>query len=262
MSTNALGTYLHKFKDWKFCPPSDHLWTVHFNLSARNSNSVINQSSIVNLYSNIINVNRRYNMMYSPIWKIEIPNDINSYISNIQDTKIGLFLASEVSFDNNSVTATDTTSANVEPYAGWLTFGKIQSGRAQGHEAKIKFFKSNWDINEILFDSWIAAIGQQGLIEDSALPNIKADIIINEYACSAPKNKKAGSSTEVVEATTWVLRKTITLNRAFPVSRDETNLSYNDKEAGEAKYSKVIFKFDSYQIKYADILENGYLQLT
>lgn len=255
MPTNALGTFLQKFRDWKFCPPSDHLWTVHFTLSPRSTTGEIQQSSLGDLYNNIISANTRYDSMYSPIWKIDVPNDISSYMGNIQDSTIGMFLASDVSFSTNKINSISATSESIKPYSGWLSYGKIQAGRDHTHTAKIKFFKSNWDISEIFFDRWIGAIGQQGLIEDETLPNLKANIIINEYACSAPAEKLTKIGTDI---TSWLLRKTITLSRAFPTSRDQTTLSYEDGDAGKVKYNNVDFDFDSYQIKYADLFNSGY----
>jgi hypothetical protein len=45
---------------------------------------------------------------------------------------------------------------------------------------------SNWDIGDILFDPWIAAVAQKGLIEDDN-SSIKGKIVIKEYASSLPK---------------------------------------------------------------------------
>lgn len=125
-----------------------------------------------------------------------------------------------------------------------LVMGKLFNGRTHNHAAKIKFLKTNWDISELFFDKWIAAIGQQGLIEDSSLPNLRANIIISEYAASTPSN---------TDAKTWVRKKVISLLRAFPKNRSQYNYSYNFDSAGTAKTTDVDFEFDAYRVYYEDV---------
>lgn len=253
MSTNILGAYLEKFKDWKYCPPSNHLWTVTFLLSSRGDkqNEV---STFATLYNNIVRVNTLYDATYSPLWKITTPNGTGDFVINSQDNNIGLFLVNELSFNGNSVSIQDTQSGAQQQYTGWLSYGKTQTGRNHNHAAKIKFAQSNWDFIEIFIDRWIAAIGQQGLIEDSSLPNIKANIIITEYACGVPgKAKNKG---------TWIPRKKITLKRAFPKNRQDNKLDYSPDSAGDMKYNLVDFEFDAYEVYYYDIFEVGYNKIS
>lgn len=238
---NALGIYLNKFNDWKYCPPSDHLWTVTFLLAPRGGANEI--GTFKTLYNNILKVNNQYNATFSPLWKISTPSDDINFVLGAQDTTIGMFLASEISFNGNSISITDTQSNNSLQYTGWLSYGKTVTGRSHNHAAKIRFFKSNWDITEIFIDRWIAAIGQQGLIEDSSLSNIKANVVITEYAASVP-NQSAG---------VWVPRKKITLLRAFPKNRGESKYDYSPENAGDAKFNLVDFEFDAYQVEYFDV---------
>lgn len=243
MSTNALGTFLSKFQDWKYCPPSNHLWTVTFLLAPRNGSSVEN-ASFSTLFNNIINVNNRYNKMYSPLWNVKTPNDDDgTFVVSAQDSNIGFFLATDVRTNSNSINIADGSSNASVSYTGWLSFGKTQTGRNHNHEVKIKFYKTNWDINEIFFDRWIAAIGQQGLIEDSSLLNIKANIIIREYAAGAPG----------VKSDIWIPRKQITLLRAFPKNRAQIEYSYSPEKAGEMETDTIEFVYDAYQIQYFKI---------
>jgi len=245
MSASPLGTFLSKFDDWRFCPPSDHLWTISFALYPRNTKN-ISDNSFAALYNNIINVNTRHYTSFSSKWKIETPNNINSYIAKSQDSSIGFFLATDVSFNTNSTNINEGLGNNVS-YTGWINHGKIQTGRNQNHNIKITFNKTNWDINEIFFDRWIAAIGQQGLIEDDSLLNLKANITIREYACGAPGNTSG----------VWIPRKQINIIRAFPTSRQEAKYSYDDKEAGILKSETVSFIFDDYQIRYFEAANIG-----
>lgn len=238
MPSNALGTFLSKFDDWKYCPPSDHLWTVTFVLSPQGTN--ISDNSISALYKNILSVNERHDSIFSKRWQVKTPeNEALEFIITSQDSSIGSFLATDINFSTNAVMVQTESSPNSSQYSGWVSYGKVQNGRDHSHNIKVTLMKTNWDINEVFFDRWIAAIGQQGLIEDSGLKNIKANIIIREYACSTPTNLGA-----------WVPRKQITLLRAFPKSRKEAEYSYEYERAGAMKTDMVEFEFDNYQIEY------------
>ena len=238
MPSNALGTYLSKFDDWKYCPPSDHLWTVTFLLSSQGN--TISDNSLAALYKNILAVNKRHNATFSKRWNVEVPEEEGlEFITSSQDSSIGSFLATDINFSTNAVNIMSDASPNSVQYSGWVSYGKVQNGRDHTHSIKISFNKTNWDINEVFFDRWIAAVGQQGLIEDSRLKNIKANIIIREYACSTPSNLGA-----------WVPRKQVTLTRAFPKSRKPGEYSYTYDQAGSMKTDMVEFEFDNYQIEY------------
>lgn len=244
MSANILGAYLDKFKDWKYCPPSNHLWTITFLLSPRNDTQNV-ASTFSTLYNNILKVNALYDATYSPLWKIKVPDGADDFVIKSQDSNIGLFLINEINFNGNAVEIQDSQSGNQQQYTGWLSYGKTQTGRNHNHAAKISFAQTNWNFIEIFIDRWIAAIGQQGLIEDSTLPNIKANIVITEYACGVPDKSKNNG--------TWIPRKKITLKRSFPKNRQETKLDYSPDNAGEMKYNIVNFEFDAYEIEYFDV---------
>jgi hypothetical protein len=94
-------------------------------------------------------------------------------------------------------------------------------------------------------DKWIAAIGQQGLIEgdeDNDIFDIKADIYINEYSASTPDSLISGMSS-------WQLRKIIKLTKAFPKARDPYKFSYTE-DATDMQTLKVDFEFENYAIEY------------
>lgn len=238
MPSNALGTYLSKFDDWKFCPPSNHLWTVTFLLSSQRT--TVSDNSLAALFKNILEVNKRHDATFSKKWKVETPEDeAADFVITSQDSSIGSFLATDLNFNTNAINVLAEASPHAVQHSGWVSYGKVQNGRDHTHSVKISFNKTNWDINEVFFDRWIAAIGQQGLIEDSRLKNIKANIIIREYACSSPGNVGA-----------WVPRKQITLTRAFPKSRKPGEYTYAYDQAGAMKTDMVEFEFDNYQIEY------------
>jgi hypothetical protein len=45
-----------------------------------------------------------------------------------------------------------------------LNFGYIAQNRQVNRSLKVNFLVSNWDIGDILFEPWIAAVAQRGLI--------------------------------------------------------------------------------------------------
>lgn len=235
-----ISRFLSKFSDWKFCPPSSHLWTVSILLSSRSDNS---SNTISALYNNICAVNDRFSSLYGSKWKVEAPADAASFIAKNQDSELGIFLATEIDF-NTYDAQIDYGGGNVgHRYSGFLTYGKTQEGKRQGNPLKIRFLRSNWDFCELFFDKWIAAVCQQGLIESDELPNIKATIIIQEYAASVP-----GGTAGV-----WFPKKQITLNKVVPISRENTKYTYSSDKAGSFIDQMITFDAESYQIKYLDL---------
>lgn len=243
----ALLKFLGKFDDWKFCPSSNHLWTVKINL--HNDGTETNHS-FAQLYNNILKVNEIYHTAYATSYKVGVKDDkydrdLFEYIQTLQDNEIGMFLANEITFTPNSFNIQDNLSQINAPFSGWLSYGKIVSGRVHTHNGKISFYSTNWNINELLFDKWIAAIGEQGLIEgDTAngIYNIKGDMYISEYAAGAPL--KSGYKNE-----NWVLRKIIKLTKVFPRARDQYKYAYTE-DASDIAVSKVDFEFENYSIEY------------
>lgn len=248
MATNAIGIFLTKLQDWKYCPPSDHLWTITFEqYNPGTKKDTEKTHGFKELYTDIERANNNFTQGHgiSQLYDagIQYGNDNNAtFVVNAQDSTIGFFLATDVQFTVNEITVADQLSSSEIQYSGFINYGKALTGKQHNLDAKINFYKSNWDINELLFDRWIAAVGRQGLIESSDLPNIKARIIISEYAAGQPDHT----------AGTWALRKQIILHKAFPKSREAVKLSYEPGEAGAFKTSVVTFDFSAYTIKYPD----------
>lgn len=252
--SGSLDKFVDKFNDWKFCPPAGHLWTVKINLhndaplGEKGNESA--DHSFKKLYENILKVNKEYHSTFSSSYAVSIKNDdtnalLLQYIESLQDNEIGLFLANEITFNSNNIKVQDTSSQQNQNFTGWLSYGKVVAGRDHSHNGKFNFYATNWDINELFFDRWIAAIGQQGLVEgdeDQGLYNIKADIFINLYSPSVPTPADENWKE-------WQLRKTIKLTRAFPKSRDQYKFSYNE-DAAEMVSSKVDIEFENYSIEY------------
>ena len=209
-------------------------------LSPRSDN---NGNSIGALYNNICSVNERHGSQYGTKWKVDISNDAAAFVTSNQDSEIGIFLATQIDFNPFDINIDGGNSDPAVNHAGFLNFGHKQLGKKQSVTINIAFLRSNWDMADIFFDRWIAAIGQQGLIEADDLPNIKATIIIQEYAVSVP-NGTAG---------VWFPRKQITISKAYPYNRANVEYSYSEEKAGVFKDQIVKFQAESYTIKYNDL---------
>jgi hypothetical protein len=250
----AIPIFLEQMTKWQFCPPSSNLWTIEIVEHNDGDSGNSSNHTLESLYDNIIKVNKQFNTYFSSSYGINALGDTSAaaetantpagnFIKSSQVNEIGSFLATDVSFNANSITIVDKASSFSEAFTGWLSYGKIQQGRVHNRAAVIKFYRSNWDINELFFDPWIAAIGQQGLIEgdeSDKIYNIKADIYINEYAASSANE----------QTTSWKLRKQIKLTKAFPKSREQYKYSYSPETAGSFTSAKVDFEFENYSINY------------
>ena len=229
-------------RNWGYAIPSDNLWIIQIKNHNRGT-AKEGKASFETLYSNITSVNASYKKSFaSAKWAMNLnSNSANEFFSGF-NTSIGLFLASDVTHAVNSNSINSAANANFTSHGGFLSQGKVLLARNNDLQAKITFMSTNWDISEIVIDPWIAAISQQGLIESSDLPNIKADISIFQYATSHPGKLLQGDEI--------VLRKETTLYEAFPISRDDVKLTYDNAEAGTLKTHTTTFAFRDYEIKY------------
>lgn len=246
----ALNTFLDKMGNWKFNPPSSNLWVVHIALHNDGTLNANAKHDLLALYDNIKKVNDLYDSTYDSKYGVIVNGangmgPVRDFIQQSDDGNIGIFLATDMTMSNGKVITKDHISSPNTEFTGWLKYGKVQTGREHNLNIKLKFLKSNWDINELLFDPWIAAIGQQGLIEGDEVDgiyDIKADIVLMEYAASSP-----GQSTK-----SWVLRKSIHMTRCFPKSRENYAYDYSYEKAGQFTSALVEFEFDNYTIIYYD----------
>ena len=247
LQPGPLQLFLEKLKEWRFSLPTTHLWTVEIQL--HNDGSETNHT-LLELYKNIDKVNRTYSATLGTNWKITnstTGNFANDFLNRLQTDKTAFFLAQGVNFEARAVNISDNTSDFLSQNAGFVKFGTIENGANYNPRARFQFLETNWSLSDILFDRWIAAIGQQGLIEDSSLPNIKADIYIYQYAAGAPSSLANKRSTNA-NAKEWKLRKIIKLIKAVPINRGQIENTY---EYNGPKIDTVEFSFMDYQIEYS-----------
>lgn len=239
----TLGLFIDKLKDWKFNIPSKNLWTV--TISLHNDGSE-NTHTLGELYKNINKANDLYGAQIGTLWSVTSASSQtfeNDFITKLSTDKGGLFLAQGVSYEPHSANINTNASDTLSAYAGYMTFGAISNGKSPGSTLNIQFLETNWSIADILFEKWIAAYIQQGGIEDSNLPNIKADIYVNEYAHSVPQELHRGLTNE------WQLRKIIKFIKCVPTKRsgDTTLTSDAPSQPGIAT---IEFNYQDYSIKY------------
>lgn len=248
-------------KEWVFNLPSNNLWTVEIKLhndgkKDKDEDNSKKTHEFKNLFENIIKANQTHDQQIGSLWKVESPNGEGSvakefgddFIGKVHDKEIGIFLAQGVNYNTHKVQINTDIASQLLPYAGFMAWGMATNGKGAGQEANIQFLETNWNIGTILFDRWIAAILQQGLIEssDESMPNIKSDIYIRKYSPSVPDDREVKIKNGEKQ---WVLREEIILYKAVPLSHDgDTELNY-DSPTGP-RVVTVNFNYLDYSIKY------------
>lgn len=241
-----------KIQNFFFSPPSDNLWNVEIQPSSCQNNIELSDSNrnLKQMYVLIDTINKTWRSNKTENWKISLDGAKNTsgktpeeYLSHFCDSELGIFLAQKVQFTPISVNYDRDSFGELQQQGGFFKSSKVIKSRKDDDTLKINFLVSNWDISEVLFDPWIAAITQHGLLADE-MP-IKAKIIITEYSASYPKFSDNEEYDGMMRA-----RKQYIFDGCFPISRDETSKSYEQNDAGTYKNSVVTFVYDDYQIKY------------
>lgn len=240
--------FLSKMEKFYFSPPSDNLWTVHIDTD---DSLLENGTSLGVLYNRITAINDNWDSKIAhTMWSIDtkLPastsgNSPKEYVEQFIGAQ-GVFLAQNISFSPLQATVNGNIFPNAQSYGGFFNFGNIAQSRPNNRKLNINFLISNWDIGDILFDPWIAAVSQKGLIEDGN-SSLKAKIVIREYSSSLPKEY---TSNEIMKQ--MQVRKQYVFRNCVPISRGEVTKNYDSSQAGTFKNSIVNFVFDDYEIKY------------
>lgn len=235
----SIHLFPEQMVNWEFCPPSNNLWTVDIRLHSSGSSPAVH--SLLTLYYNIKAALAIYKRTYAAKFNVTVNEaKVNKYLSLLQQNKLNIFLANRITAPSYSVSVEDAPAPNITTHGGFITSGKSIIGRNHSLQCNIQFLQSNYEIGDILFDQWIAALAAQGLIQDPNLPELRADIFLYNYAASHPDHPRIS---------TWVLRKTLILYKAFPIGRGGTVNSYEPGEIGY-RNDQVQFKFSDYSIEY------------
>lgn len=230
---------------WTLCPPSTNLWTVEI----KNSNNGDGKAtSFKNLLENIEKANNRYYSSVGTKWGISYKNTKrrDEFRNSVQHSDIGMFLCQSVSLPDLSVTS-EQSYGQLDGHRGFILPGYVISNRPTGKQVQLSYLGTNYDLKDVLFSPWCAAVAQQGLIEDAELPCLRGDLFINLYSCGIPEkmNKETLSPT-------WQLRKQIIVLRAFPIGINEVNgaYDYEVESAGKFRVFSVDFNFDDIVVNY------------
>ena len=239
----SLSGFMTKLQNFQFCPPSDNLWTVNIDSEGTD---FTDGSSLITLYNSIINTNQNWEQMVGTGWKIILPKKQDYSEKYIQDFLgvQGIFLAQDVNFPPLQTQINQNFFTGGQQHGSFYNFGNVSMSRPNNRNLNISFLISNWDIGDILFDPWIAAVAQKGLIEDGN-STIKAKITISEYSQSVPKEYNNNISSLQMK-----IRKQYIFRNCVPTRRGEVSKNYNVNEAGTFKKSIVNFIFDDYKIIY------------
>lgn len=182
--------------------------------------------------------------MFDNKYSISVDDDnMIDYLSILSDNEINMFLANDININTNTVSVDSSSASSLNSHGGFITSGKLITSRSNDLQLQIKFIQTNYSIIELLFDRWIAALAAQGLIQDSSLPELRADIIMYQYAAGHPTHSKKTPGA-------WTLRKKVTVYKAFPVSKGPIKSSYEPSTAGQLKEDIIQFKYSDYRIDY------------
>lgn len=238
--------FMSKMEKFYYAPPSDNLWTITIDAD---DTDYIDGSSLETLYNRIIAANEMWAKQVNTKWKIDLQkaatkskNTAKEYIKQFVGQS-GIFLAQDVNFSTNQANVNTNVFSQAQQHGAFYNFGNIALSRPNNRKLNINFLISNWDIGDILFDPWISAVTQKGLIEDSN-SSIKGRIVIKEYASGLPKNYEGKALAQMYPRKQYVFRNCV------PIQRSEIKKNYNPAEAGVFKNSIVNFIFDDYKIDY------------
>lgn len=243
---NLLG-FLTKMQKFHYGPPSDNLWTVEIDVMDKVQGN--SSSGLVYLYSTIKAANEWWESISTPKWSIKTSKasknmTAENYISQFAQSTSGLFLAQRVNFTPHGAQITADPFSQGKQHSGFLNFGYISQNRINNRSLKISFLVSNWDIGDILFDPWIAAITQRGTVETQQA-SLKAKIIIKEYSSGVPKQMNEGQVYRQMQC-----RKQYIFHNCVPINRSQVEKTYQFNDAGTFKTSVVEFMYDDYNIEY------------
>lgn len=247
-SSPSIVGFISKLEKFYFSPPSDNLWTINIDVE---DSGLTDGTSITVLFDRIKEVNDSWRTkVANPMWKINTDsaaltsgNTSKKFIQEFIGAQ-GVFLAQNVQFSTIQATVNKTIFPIGQQHGGFFNFGSVAQSRPNNRSLNINFLVSNWDIGDILFDPWIAAVTQKGLIEDGN-SSIKAKIVIKEYSSGMPKEY---TSKEVMKQ--MQVRKQYIFRNCVPISRGEISKNYESSQAGTFKSSIVNFIFDDYEIIY------------
>lgn len=245
----SIMNFLTKMQKFYFAPPSDNLWTVEIDLM---DSVESNTSRLGTLYNAITSANTWWESIVNTKWKIDTSapqkkgkNTPSDFIEQFCTTS-GVFLAQNINFTPHAATITESVFSEAQQHSGFLNFGFVAQNRQINRSLKISFLVSNWDIGDILFDKWIAAVAQRGLTQiGTQNSSLKARIIVKEYSAGIPKEFNDGNSNTKMEC-----RKEYIFENCVPVNRGSVEKSYEFNNAGTFKNNIVEFKYEDYKIKY------------
>ena len=247
--------------NWELCPPSTNLWTVQIKNA---SNGKATATSFAELYGNILSANSNYSMLVSNLWHVsgvkkeKFDENVKKFFGRAHSNEYGIILCQSVTLPDLSVTA-EQSYGELDNYRGFLMPGHTVNNRTLGKQVQLSFLGTNYDLKDMFFTPWCAAIAQQGLIEDTELPCLRADLYINLYSPNEKFHDHLHTPPDPDDYViispndeNWDLRKQIKVTRAYPIAINDVNgaYDYETESAGKFRVFNVDFNFDEISIEY------------
>lgn len=251
--TTSYDLFLQKLNIFQFGPPSDNLWVIEIK-SENETNRNLKQ-----LNENINSVLNWWNTTNRELWKVNFQNQSNTdssnekekmdkYLDNLNDNKIGLFLSQRVNFTPHGVQSVENIFPMFQQYGGFFKGGKIAQSIQSTDKLNINFLITNWDLGDVLFDRWMAAIAQHGLIVDDN--NLHATIHLHQYSYELTDEERKEKANKGNMEKSLRERKEYIFHHCYPISRDQVSKTYDSSQAGIFKTFNVSFMYNYYEIKY------------
>lgn len=252
ISRSSFQIFNKKIQNFYFAPPSDNLWVVEIKSIGDNN------ANLLQLNENIQSVLDAWSKTNCEKWNIEVKNkdDLSKYFNMVQEGELGIFMAQNINFTPHGIIATESIFPQFQQFGGLIKGTKVVQSIQATDKLSINFLVSNWDIGDLLFDRWIAAIAQNGLLIETATndknlsTNLKANIHLYQYSCNKSLKEKSNQSNGDKSEFGWTMRKEYIFQDCFPISRGQVAKNYNTEEAGVYKTNVVTFYYDNYKIKY------------
>ena len=132
-----------------------------------------NNADLSQLNNNIQAVLDAWSKTNCEKWNIEVKNkkDLSEYFNMVQERELGIFMAQNINFTPHGIIATESIFPQFQQFGGLIKGTKVVQSIQATDKLSINFLVSNWDIGDLLFDRWIAAIAQNGLFIETAANN-------------------------------------------------------------------------------------------
>lgn len=125
----GIRSFVYALADYKYCPPSDNLWTVEIRQHSYGDGNSGN-NTLVHLYNAIKTVNESWKgSTFITAWDVKIPDNLKqevdtSFLSSFA-SEIGVFLAQDITIPTYENQFDQSTGMDLVAHGGFLNMGRV-----------------------------------------------------------------------------------------------------------------------------------------